>query len=189
MEGEAGEGPAARGHTSDVAALAARAAGIAFWAFLVWLLLTWTVTAEQLAFGAGVALLVGCALCPIVEPPDPRRLLRLHAWLALLGLFATSCGRVVRANVQLARRIWAPSRPLRSGMIIVPTQAASRTEIAATGLITSLIVDNQITDLDVARNELQYHAIAVPPGDPDRRAESINAPTERWLARLNRRKP
>jgi multicomponent Na+:H+ antiporter subunit E len=61
--------------------------------------------------------------------------------------------------------------------------------MAATGLITSLIVDNQIVDLDVRRRELQYHAVAVPPGDAAQRAESINAPTERWLARLQGRTP
>jgi hypothetical protein len=54
-------------------------------------------------------------------------------------------------------------------------------------LITSLIVDNQITDLDVERNELQYHCISVPEGTAAQRAQAINAPTERLLARLIRR--
>lgn len=162
-----------------------RAAKLACWAFLIWLLLTWTVTAEQLAFGAGLALLTGAALCGVVEPPATRHLLRPRFWFALLGLAVASLGRIVRANVQLARRIWTPSRPLRSGMIIVPTSARAPTAMGFSGLITSLIVDNQITDLDVGRREFQYHAIAVPRGNA--RSEAINAPTERWLARLVRR--
>jgi multicomponent Na+:H+ antiporter subunit E len=169
--------------------IARNAAILAFWAFLVWLLLTWTVTAEQLAFGAGLAVVAGLSLAPVVTPVHPVRLLQPRFWIGLLGLLVTSAGRVVRANVLLAARIWAPSRPLRRGMIIVPAAAADGTQMAATGLITSLIVDNQIVDLDVRRRELQYHAVAVPPGDAAQRAESINAPTERWLARLQGRTP
>ncbi|AGP65519.1 hypothetical protein OEM_39840 [Mycobacterium intracellulare subsp. yongonense 05-1390] len=79
------------------------------------------------------------------------------------------------ANLSLSRRILSPSRPLRSGMIIVPTQARSDGELAATGLLTSLVVDNQFVDLDRGRHLLQYHAMAVPRG-PAR--ESVNGPLE-----------
>jgi multicomponent Na+:H+ antiporter subunit E len=166
--------------------LAARAATLAVWAFAVWLLLTWTVTAEQLAFGAGLAIAVGVALCPLGDVARPWRLLDPRVLVALGGLVGTSLGRIVRANVVLAGRIWAPGRPLRSGMIIVPTSARGTAQLGGTGLITSLIGDNQITDVDTRRNELLYHAVAVPPGDKTEQAESINAPTERWLARLTR---
>lgn len=168
-------------------ALGGRAATLAVWAFAVWLLLTWTVTAEQLAFGAGLAVAVGLALCPIGEVARPWRLADPRVLAALAGLLVTSLARVVRANVALAARIWAPSRPLRSGMVIVPTSARGTAEVGGTGLITSLIVDNQIVDVDVKRMEMQYHAVAVPPGDAAKKSESINAPTERWLARLIRR--
>jgi multicomponent Na+:H+ antiporter subunit E len=168
-------------------ALGGRAATLAVWAFAVWLLLTWTVPAEQLAFGGGLAIAVGLALCPVGEVARPWRLADPRVLAALAGLFGTSLGRVVRANVALAARIWTPGRPLRSGMVIVPTSARGTAEVGGTGLITSLIVDNQIVDVDVQREQMQYHAIAVPPGDAAKRRESINAPTERWLARLIRR--
>jgi multicomponent Na+:H+ antiporter subunit E len=173
-----------RGH---IRRLAGRALSIAIWAFLVWLLLTWTVTAEQLAFGAGLAIVVGLVLCPLGDVARPWLLLHPRALGAIAALLVTSLARVVRANVSLAGRIWAPSRPLRSGMVIVPTTARGTAELGATGLITSLIVDNQITDLDVERNELQYHCISVPEGTAAQRAQAINAPTERLLARLIRR--
>jgi multicomponent Na+:H+ antiporter subunit E len=66
-------------------------------------------------------------------------------------------------------------------MLIVPTSMRTDGGIGGTGLITSLIVDNQITDLDRKRQELQYHAVAVPEGDRGRRAMSVNAPVERLL--------
>jgi multicomponent Na+:H+ antiporter subunit E len=166
--------------------LARRAATLAVWAFAVWLLLTWTVTAEQLIFGAGLAVAVALALCPLGDVARPWRLLHPRALTALVLLIGASLARIVRANVVLAGRIWAPSRPLRSGMIIVPTTRQRPAEIGATGLITSLIVDNQIVDLDLDRRELQYHAVAVPSGEPAEKAEHVNLPTERGLARLTR---
>jgi multicomponent Na+:H+ antiporter subunit E len=163
------------GAVENVAALTA-------WAFLFWLLLTWTATAEQLLFGAGLALATALAIAPLGRVVGPWRLgpRRLGA---LAALVAQSAVAIVRANASLTRRIWfAPHPP--SGMLIVPTQACTDGEVAATGLITSLIVDNQIIDLDRSSGELQYHAVAVPKGTPEDRAEEINAPTERLVGRL-----
>jgi multicomponent Na+:H+ antiporter subunit E len=82
----------------------------------------------------------------------------------------------VRANLSLTRRIWMPSRPVRSGMVIVPTATRTDGEVAASGLLTSLVVDNQLVDLDGTRHELQYHVMALPDG-PAR--EAVNGPLER----------
>jgi multicomponent Na+:H+ antiporter subunit E len=66
-------------------------------------------------------------------------------------------------------------------MMIVPTQERTDGGLAATGLITSLIVDNQIVDIDRERSELQYHAVAVPHGNRQHPEDDINAPVERLL--------
>lgn len=161
-----------------------RTAALAVWLYGFWLVLTWTATAEQLIFGALLSLLVAsaCARFGTVAAPwrlaDPRRL------GGVIVLLAASAARIVRANLSLTRRIWSPRRPLRSGMIIVPTTARTDGEVAGTGLITSLIVDNQIVDLDRSARELQYHAVSVPDGDAAERAEQVNAPTERELRRI-----
>ena len=101
-------------------------ASLAFWLFAIWVLLTWSpFTVEQELFGAGFAVAVAAVLAPFggVVPPwrllDPRRLLAI-GWLGLDAL-----ARVVRANVVLAYRIWAPSMPLHSGMVVVPTRMRS----------------------------------------------------------------
>jgi multicomponent Na+:H+ antiporter subunit E len=163
-----------------------RAFALAIWTYAVWLLLTWSATAEQLTVGAGLSLAIGCALAgsgSVVAPwaaLEPRRFGRIV--LLLLG----SLVRIVRANVCLARRIWSPKRPLRSGMVIVETQARTDGELAATGLITSLIVDNQIADLDRSAAQLQYHAVDVPSGNPERRREQVTGPTERQVLSIAR---
>ncbi len=157
------------------------------WAYAVWLVITWTATAEQLIFGAVLSLLVGLALAPLGDVAAPWRVLDPRRAVALATLLVTCAVRIVRANVSLAHRILAPSRPLRSGMVVVPTTMRTDAGIGATGLVTSLIVDNQIVDVDTDRHVLQYHAVAVPEGDDQQKAEQINAPIERLLARIDRR--
>lgn len=167
--------------------LLGRASALAVYAFGVWLLLTWTVTAEQLVTGALVASFAGLALAPIGDVVPPWRLLDPRRFGAAVALAVASLVRIVRANVGLAVRIWRPSRPLRSGMVVVPTRLHTDASLGMLGLVTSLIVDNQITDLDRDTDVLQYHAVSVPSGPKPDQAEAINAPTERLLAHIDRR--
>lgn len=153
------------------------------WAWGVWLLLTWTATAEQLVFGACLAMLVAVALAPLGTVAAPWSLLQPRRAWAVLELLLLAAAKIVRANVSLAWRIWRPSRPLSSGMLIVPTDVRTDGELAGTALICSLIVDNQFVDLDRSEHELMFHTVEVPDGDV---ADSINRPIERRLARIRR---
>jgi multicomponent Na+:H+ antiporter subunit E len=146
----------------------ATAAALFAWAYLAWVLLTWTLTAEQLAFGAGIAAVTAIALAPLGRALGPWWFLTPRRLLAVARLLAETAIRVVVANVKLSARIWNPRRPLSSGMIVVATHERSDGGLAAVGLISSLVVDNQIVDLDRRSRHLQYHAVAVP--DSDRRA-------------------
>lgn len=164
-----------------MSALVRRTFALACWCYLVWVLLTWTRTAEQLLIGAGISILVAVALTPLGPVPGPWRLLLPRNAFAALRLLATAAVRIPVANVRLAVRIWRPSRPLRSGMVLVPTREHSDLGLTAVGLVTSLIVDNQIVDLDRRRRVLQYHAVDVPEGSPEHKRAAINEPVERCL--------
>jgi multicomponent Na+:H+ antiporter subunit E len=164
-----------------------RIAALFVWAFGTWLLLTWTVTAEQLVFGGLLALAISFALAPLGAVARPWLLLDPRRFLAVLRLVIVALGKIVVANVSLARRIWSPSRPLASGMVVVPTAMRTDGELGGLGLISSLIVDNQIVDLDRTRHELQYHAVQVPREKHDKYA-AINAPIERLLTPVIRRR-
>jgi multicomponent Na+:H+ antiporter subunit E len=69
-------------------------------------------------------------------------------------------------------------------MLLVPTEMTSPGGLAAVGMVTSLIVDNQLVDLDPDRRLLQYHAIWVATRDPWRARERVNGPLERLLRPL-----
>jgi multicomponent Na+:H+ antiporter subunit E len=158
-----------------------RVLAIAIWAFGFWLLLTWTVTAEQLLSGALLAVLVGLAMAPLGAVAEPWRLLDPRRLAALARLLGSACVRIVRANLSLALRIWRPSRPLRSGMVVLPTRTRSDGVVAVSGLIASLIVENQIVDLDRKQHQVQYHVLVVPEGSKRARTEAVNAPIERLV--------
>ncbi len=158
-----------------------RFAGLFCWAFLVWVLLTWTLTAEQLLFGTVIALAVALALAPLGNVAGPWRLLRPRAFAGGIRLLFAAAGQVFLANLRLSRRIWDPRRPLSSGMVITPTRERPDWGLTAVGLISSLIVDNQLVDLDRHSHELQYHAVAVPEGGPEQVRERVNGPVEDLL--------
>lgn len=159
-------------------------AAYATWAYAVWLLLTWTATAEQLLFGAGVAVVVGVALAPLGPAVGPWRLLSPRRLVPTLRLVAGAARQILVANVAVARRIWSPRSRLRTGMLVVPTDMRTDGELAAVGLITSLIVDNQLVDLDRSAHRLQYHAIDVPSVEAGGRYARMNGPTERYVRRI-----
>lgn len=154
------------------------------WAFLVWTLLTWTFTVEQVAFGIGLAALVAVGLAPLGSPPRPWRSPRFRALVAGFGLVRLTVAKLVRANAYLATRVWLPGRPLRSGMVVVPTARRDAAGLATVGVITSLIVDNQLVDLDRDGHELQYHTVAVPTENRRPARAAINGPIERLLAEM-----
>jgi len=158
---------------------------LSVWLFGVWVLLTWApFTLEQELFGAGFAVGIALVVAPFGGVARPWLLLDPRRAAAVGRLLLETPARILVANLSLARRIWAPGRPLESGMLIVPTQARSPGGVTAVGLISSLIVDNQIVDVDRRRHHLQYHAVAVPAGGAAKRRAAINGPIERMLAPL-----
>ena len=164
-----------------------RYVGAVLWCYLVWNLLTWTATAENLGIGLGVALLIALAIAPAGEIVPPWRLLDPRRWWGLARLLAVVTWRIARANITLAYRIWAPARPIASGMITTPTLARTDGEIVTVGLTTSLIVDNQIIDLDRRSHRLQFHGVAVPPPGDQHARQANNGPVEGPLLSITRR--
>ena len=164
-----------------------RAAALFSWAFLAWIVLTWTRSAEQLIFGAIASVLVAVACVPLGEVVPPWRLVEPRRIVVMARMAGLVVVNLVKANVSLSRRIWSPSRPLRPGMVIVPTNVRSEGALTAVGILTSLIVDNQIVDLDRRNNELQYHAVWVTTGDGQENRSRMNGPIERLLSELENR--
>jgi multicomponent Na+:H+ antiporter subunit E len=134
-------------------------------------------------YGAAASVLAAVAISPLGPAARPWLLLDVRRLGRLAALAATSLVRIVRANAVLARRVWSPSLPLRSGMLVFPTKMKSDGALTAVALVSSVIVDNQLVDLEPGR--VQYHAIWVDSTDPEEAYEAINGPLERLLQPLD----
>jgi multicomponent Na+:H+ antiporter subunit E len=163
-----------------------RVTALATWCLLVWVLLTWTATFEQIGFGVAIALLVAFALAPLGDVTPPWLLLKPQvAWRALRLAFHVAI-QIVRANVALAWRVWHRHPALRTGLVVVPTQMRGDAGLTALGLLSSLIVDNQLVDIDRAKHELLYHAVSVPSGGRAGAYRAITQQLEDHLLGLTR---
>ena len=168
---------------AEVIRRGARVLGVTAWCLAIWLLLLGTVSVETIVVGLVVALVISIGLSGL-DVLVPWRLLTPARLFPLCLLCADSAARIVKANLTLARIVWRPRLQLATGMVVVPTRMRGDVELAGIAIITSLIVDNQIVDVDRARHELLYHCIEVPQGD---RYAAINGPVERRLLALRRR--
>lgn len=155
-----------------------RASALFLWCLAVWVLLTWTATVEQVVFGIGISLVVAVALAPLGGVVAPWPLLSPVRLLRLVGIAAFALTQIVRANAVLAWRVWHRHPYLRSGLVIIPTRMRSDAGLAAVGLLSSLIVDNQIVDIDRSAHELLYHSVVVPEGGRVNAYHAINARLE-----------
>ena len=164
--------------------LVGRWVALTVWAELVWTLLTWTLTVEQVLVGFVVSAAAATVLVPLGPVIRPWAVLAPRRLLTMVCFAGSGAYLVVAANAKLTRRVWSPSRPLSSGMVVVPTSARTDAELAVVGLVTSVIVDNQLVALDRNSGTLAYHAVAVPPGDRDAVRSAVNAPVERFLPGL-----
>ncbi|GAA1971711.1 hypothetical protein [Catenulispora subtropica] len=78
---------------SSLSAALTRTFALACWAMGVWVLLTWTRTAEQLVVGAVVSVAVAAALAPLGPVAGPWRLLDPRVARRVAGLVGGSGAR------------------------------------------------------------------------------------------------
>jgi multicomponent Na+:H+ antiporter subunit E len=152
------------------------------WATIAWIVLTWSRSVQLLVVGAVVAGLVAAALAPLGNVAAPWAALRPRRLAGLAVIVGSSAVRVVKANLVLAWRIWNPRRPIRSGMLVIPTGVETGGGLAALGIVSSLIVDNQLVDLEPGR--LHYHAIWVSTTDPEEARRVVLGRLDRDIARF-----
>jgi len=128
--------------------------------FCLWLLLAGNLDPQELITGGLVALVVTLISRPHLDIFSGLRFAptAIPAFIAYLGLFALA---LVRANVDVARRVLSPSLPLR------PALVEARTELQSA--LGRLVLANSITltpgtlTVDVQGDKLLIHWIDAPP--------------------------
>ncbi len=141
-------------------------------------MLSLSVTVESLLTGVVLSVGAAAALSRLGAVPGPWALLRPGRLGPLLRLVGGLAVDSTRANLQMARRVWTPRPRLRTGMVVVGTRARTDGQVGAVGLLTSLVVDNQVIDVDLDERTMLYHCVEVPRGEP---YDAVNGPVERRL--------
>jgi multicomponent Na+:H+ antiporter subunit E len=128
--------------------------------FLLWLLLTGSLDLAEIVTGLIVASVVTLASRPHLSLFSGLRLSpdSILPFLSYLVVFLIA---LIRANLDMARRVLSPSLPLRPGVIEVKTQLKSS--------IGRLILANSITltpgtlTVDIQGDSILIHWVDIPP--------------------------
>ena len=156
---------------------------IAFFFLLlgVWLLLTWSVEAQDIFAGIGFSLLLAAVLGRMY-PKEPSRLLQPRRWFWFLCYIPYFIYYCIRANVDVAYRVLHPDVPIRPGIVRVRTELHG--DLAKTFLANSITLTPGTLTVDVDGQDLYVHWINIESDDPARQTELIVRRFERLLKEI-----
>ena len=153
-----------------------------FVSLLLWVLLTGTLNRDELVAGAMVSLTVTVLFGARFTIFTGFR----FSWLApvyILTYLGNFFVALVRANLDLAARVLAPSLPINPALVEINTQLKSP--------LGKLLLANTITltpgtlTVDVVEDKLLVHWVYCPPGtDMQQATETIAATFEKHLSRF-----
>jgi multicomponent Na+:H+ antiporter subunit E len=148
--------------------------------FLLWIMLSGSLDPAEIVTGLIVATVVTLASRPHLSLFTGLRLSpsAILPFLTYLGIFLVA---LIRANLDMARRILSPSLPLRPGVVEVKTELKSS--------LGRLILANSITltpgtlTVDLQGDSILVHWVDIPPGsDIESATRDVTSKFERHLA-------
>jgi multicomponent Na+:H+ antiporter subunit E len=147
--------------------------------FSLWLLLTGSTDPAELIAGLLVALVVTLISRPHLAIFTGLKLTAsaLPAFLSYLVVFVIE---LIRANMDMARRVLSPSLPLNPALVEVTT--ALKSPLGRLTLANSITLTPGTLSVDVEQERLIVHWIEVPPGvDSEQATQAIVGKFERHL--------
>jgi multicomponent Na+:H+ antiporter subunit E len=145
----------------------------------LWLLLAGSLDPAEVIAGASVSLIVTLISRPHLVIFSGLKLTSkaLPAFLSYLGVFLLE---LVRANLDMARRVLSPSLPLNPALVEITTELQST--LGKMALANSITLTPGTLSVDVVGNRLVVHWIDVPPGfDNEQATKTIAGKFERHL--------
>lgn len=127
-------------------------------AFLLWLLLTWSIEYPRLLIGGAVALFAMLIYGAIFtsEPKKFANPLRYLKFMYYIPIFFYHC---IKANFDVMYRVIHPERPIKPGIVKVKTSL--RTDVARTFLANYITLTPGTMSVDVEGEYLYIHWIWV----------------------------
>jgi len=153
-------------------------------AFVLWLLLTWSVKVDSILTGAVVAALSAVFLGHLF-PRGARKVLsvasakRVLWFVYYVPFFLAYC---LKANLDVAYRVVNMNLPIRPGIVKVKTKLKS--DMARTFLANSITLTPGTLTVDIIGDDMYIHWIAVASDDPEEQTRIIVSRFEEILKRI-----
>jgi len=148
---------------------------------IIWLLLSWTFSLENLFVGTIFAILVGAFLGEIY-PDRLDKIFNPRRWFWMLCYIPYFIYYCVKANLDVAYRVIHPQLPIRPGIIKVRTDLES--EMAKTFLANSITLTPGTLTVDIVGQDFYVHWIAIASDDVKEQTRVIIKRFEPLLKRI-----
>ena len=150
-------------------------------AFVLWVLLFWSLDWAVLGTGLFFALIVATALGSIY-PDSLHRLFDPRRWLFFLLYLPYFFYYCIKANLDVALRVIHPDVPIKPG--IVKVQTTLSTDMAKTFLANSITLTPGTLTVDIDGQDFYVHWINIDTDDAAKRTAEICGRFEPLLRRI-----
>ncbi|MCU0652529.1 MAG: Na+/H+ antiporter subunit E [Candidatus Omnitrophica bacterium] len=151
--------------------------------FIFWLILSWTLTAENIIIGAVLGICVSFLTSELFNKDAKllKKPLRYLWFFYYIPVFLWEC---LKANIDGAYRVIHPSLPMRPGIVKVKTNLKSETALTFLANTLTLNPGTMTVDIDQAGGFLYVHWVDVKTDDVEKATEYIVRKFERILMRI-----
>lgn len=154
--------------------------------FFFWVLLTWSFTAQELIAGAVVSLAAALFASRFFIHEKAFWLLNPAKFGALIAYVFVFLGELIKANCDMARRVFGGCRDLNPGIVKVPVDLKG--DYAQAMLANSITLTPGTITLDIAEQDgktyYYIHWIDVAETDREKAGEAIKGRMESWIRRI-----
>ncbi len=149
--------------------------------FLVWLAFTSTTQSQEVLVGAGVSMLIALFTlrffdCCTFSFLSPVRLFNV-VWYIVVFII-----EMIKANLDVARRVIAPSLPINPGIVKIQTRLKS--DYAKMVLANSITLTPGTLSVDIVDDYIYIHWIDVKSTDPEQAFKDIAETFEKILIKI-----
>lgn len=156
--------------------------------FALWILLSWSLNAKELIVGAAVSLLVACVTAGMFIHErafylfNPVRLFKLLFYVVIV-----LPSEIVKANMDLAKRVFKRDIPSNPGFIRIPVKKGM-SEYGLANLCNAITLTPGTISVDVAKSDdedyIYIHWIDVQTMDREKAGDMIKGRLEKWIGRI-----
>ena len=154
--------------------------------FVFWLLLTWSFTAQEMIAGAAVSLAAALFASRFLIHDKAFWLFNPVKLGALIAYVFVFLGELIKANLEMARRVFGGCRDINPGIVKVPVELKG--DYAQAMLANSITLTPGTITLDIAEQDgktyYYIHWIDVAETDREKAGKVIKGRMESWIGRI-----